>query len=141
MININSIRLGNYVHHNPSIWSYRNDDGVISNYGDELLEDCFQWEESDWQALNESTLFIEAINPIKITEDLLTKKCGWVMTDSNSAGKIFNYIKETGFIDEDLTIIYFAKENKFMRRNKEIKYLHKLQNLFYEIKDEELNIV
>jgi len=69
----NELRIGNWVYHNPNIWSYRNDDGVISNYG-EFNSDCFQWEESDWYAIGECTLdFEKCIKPIQLTEEWLVK--------------------------------------------------------------------
>jgi hypothetical protein len=69
MIKAGEIRIGNWFHHNVSVLSYRNDDGVI-NYPD----DNFQWSLEDWVAVSSGTLSLEkAVEPINLTEEWINK--------------------------------------------------------------------
>lgn len=86
MINPNEIRLGNWFHHNES-WSYRNNDLKAFN---------FQWEERDWYALAECTLFLENISSIPVTESIL-EEMGF----------------ESGELPDELVPIYFDEDCVF----------------------------
>lgn len=118
MIQPNEIRCGNLFHHNDN-WSYREKGGY------------FQWSESDWYALGESTLFIENVSPIQLTPEIL-EKCGF----------------ETPFIMKDSVkyldgVMIDLHNGKILLRDNhmiEIKYLHQLQNLYYALTGKELDI-
>lgn len=83
------------------------------------------------------TEYIDYLKPIHISEKWLLK-FGYSIDESNSAGKVFLFIKEVGFVNDDLKIIYFSKTGKFMRRSLEIKSVHQLQNSYFALVGEEL---
>jgi hypothetical protein len=108
--------IGNWVKHDPSEWSYRNNDNV------DLGNIYFQWEDRDWVALNECTLSIEALSAIPLTEEILLK-CESSLFIGYSHFKSYNINgMEVNFID-DKWIEYVSRV--------EIKYLHELQNIYY----------
>lgn len=80
--------------------------------------------------------------PIPLTEELLLK-CGYIIIDENEAGKAYNIVEVGKFINDDTMIVCFARgerAGKFFRKNKEVKSLHQLQNLYSELAEEELEI-
>ena len=108
------LRLGNYVEHDDS-WCYR---------GEDVTE--FQWSELDWYALGESTLMIEAVKPIPLTEEWLLK---------------FDFkFKELGF--ENLSVSYGLTSGDIHfvidRYYKKLDHVHQLQNLYHALTGEEL---
>jgi hypothetical protein len=72
MVNTTEIKINNWFIHKAE-WSYRNENHELDNKP-------FQWTDSDWYALGESILFIESIEPIKLSEDIL-QKCGLELMD------------------------------------------------------------
>jgi hypothetical protein len=70
MVDEKEIKIGNWFHHNAN-WCYRRDENETK-----MKDFLFQWNDSDWYALGESTLFLENISPILITEEILLK-CGF----------------------------------------------------------------
>lgn len=122
MISSTEIREGNWVHHSP-IWSYRNPD---------LKDIDFKWTDTDWYALGECTLNLEDLSPISLSETWLlrfkfnTDQITWWKGDFI----IGNYrdgfwLLPTGRIDE---------------RGTEIKYIHQLQNLYFLLTGEEIDL-
>ena len=109
------LRIGNLVSHNEE-WSYHN----------ELRTFEFQFTDSDWYALGESTLFIENIKPIPLTEEWLIK-FGFEKRyeDCFEYGK-FILNDEFIMMDIDITI--------------KCKHVHQLQNLYFALTGEELKI-
>ena len=142
MINANEIKVNNWFHHNVSFWSYRNEDGVISNHG-KFAEDCFQWNESDWYALGECTLSLEAVEPILLTEEWLLKS-GFELF--SFAGKVdraeFSKIigKEIAIFDIVLRAgdWWHSKIYGYCLGYKPIKYVHELQNLYFALTGSEI---
>ena len=126
---VNELRIGNWVYHNPSAWSYRNDDGVISNYSG-FNKDCFKWEESDWYALGESTLDISIIHPIPLTEEWLVR-FGFELNANKYRTNDSKLICHK-MIDVKIS---GSKYNL-----KHIKYVHQLQNLYFALTGEELKL-
>ena len=115
-LDVNDLMIGNWVKHDPSEWSYRNNDNV------DLGNIYFQWEDRDWVALNECTLSIEALSAIPLTEEILLK-CEGSLFIGDSHFKCYNINgMEINFID-DKWIEYVSRV--------EIKYLHELQNIYY----------
>ena len=135
MVNLNEIKLNNWFYHNPSEWSYRNDDGVISNHG-LFNADCFQWSENDWYALMECTLSIDAVEPIKSTKDWL------VNLGFEKCGEIYNFTNDLKyFIERDINNDFTLRS----RISKEescficsVKFVHNLQNAMFVLRNEEL---
>lgn len=115
-LDVNVLMIGNWIKHDPSEWSYRNNDNV------DLGNIYFQWEDRDWVALNECTLSIEALSAIPLTEEILLK-CEGSLFIGDSHFKCYNINgMEINFID-DKWIEYVSRV--------EIKYLHELQNIYY----------
>jgi len=115
-LDVNVLMIGNWIKHDPSEWSYRNNDNV------DLGNIYFQWEDRDWVALNECTLSIEALSAIPLTEEILLK-CEGSLFIGDSHFKSYNINgMEINFID-DKWIEYVSRV--------EIKYLHELQNIYY----------
>jgi hypothetical protein len=122
MIDIKELRIGNYAKHNDA-WSYR---GFVSEGF------LFQWEDRDWYALGECTLFIENVEPIELTEDILIK-CGFVKTYEEHhfySVKFSDYEQVNANIQGGVVYIH----------DREIKYVHQLQNIVYALSGNELNI-
>jgi hypothetical protein len=120
----NDLRIGNWVKHN-SEWCYR---------GEDVYD--FQWNESDWYALGECTLFLENIEPIPLTEEWFLR-FEFEKDDFCSA-----YIRYTL---NGLVIIHDLKNNIFLVDNFKnnlvyLKYVHQLQNLYFALTDKELEI-
>ena len=68
------------------------------------------------------------------------QELGYTLTDTNSAGNVWNIVKIGEFINEDFQIIYFNRTKEYKRRNLRIKYVHELQNLFFAVTGQELTI-
>jgi len=115
-LDVNVLMIGNWIKHDPSEWSYRNNDNV------DLGNIYFQWEDRDWVALGECTLPIEALSAIPLNEEILLKFEGFLFI-GDSHFKCYNINgMEINFID-DKWIEYVSRV--------EIKYLHELQNIYY----------
>lgn len=63
MIDLNQIRIGNWIHHNES-WSYRNEESKAHD---------FEWNDSDWYQLAECCLDEKDLSFIPLTEEWLNK--------------------------------------------------------------------
>ena len=124
MINANELRLGNWVHHNVSAWSYRNDDGVISNENDNFI-----WEDRDWYALGECTLSLDVIEPIKLTEEWFLK-----FGFKKEGGEYYNlFLKEFTIEVFGTKLPINDREYRLRSYGNELKlfYVHQLQNLYF----------
>jgi hypothetical protein len=117
VLDVNDLMIGNWVKHEPSEWSYRNNDNV------DLGNIYFQWEDRDWVALGECTLSIEALSAIPLTEEILLKCEGSLFIGYSHFKSYYNINGiNVNFID-DKWIEYVSRV--------EIKYLHELQNIYY----------
>jgi hypothetical protein len=131
----NELMLGNWVKHNPDEYSYRNS---YSNKSD--FKEYFQWEDSDWYALLECTLFMTAIEPIQLTEEILLKsgfvklKPQWSLSVGGES-LIYYLHEKSGFI-----IWYHGRLGYSLQQvirntiNPEctcFDKVHELQNIFY----------
>lgn len=119
----NELRLGNYVMYNSMVM-------IVSEIlspkprKDERYNNKYVIELFDGEGLIDATL--EEISPIPLTEEWLLK-----LGYNNN---IFKHIFEIGEF-------YFTKdEDSFFYNSSEIKYVHKTQNLYYALKEEELTI-
>ena len=126
-LDVNVLMIGNWIKHDPSEWSYRNNDNV------DLGNIYFQWEDRDWVALCECTLSIEALSAIPLTEEILLK-CGAVFPITllkdcyfEGFGPLHNHKSSEWFILVTGKRVY-------------IKYLHEFQNLFYILTKKHLQI-
>ena len=115
----NELRIGNLVSHNEE-WSYHN----------ELRTFDFKFTDSDWYALGESTLFIENIKPIPLTEEWLIK---FGFEKQNAMFYEFNKHQIRLIGDE---VPYWIDSSYITN----IKHVHQLQNLYFALTGEELKI-
>lgn len=130
MIQANELRVGNFYYHNAE-WSYREKESI------------FEWNDSDWYALGESTIFLSNVFPIPLTSEIL-KKCGFIRDDNDyDVGHIDYcewYEKEFPIIGKLITssngVYLFDEETDTLR----IKHLHQLQNLHFVLTGEELPV-
>lgn len=99
----------------------------------------------------------DRINPIPLTEDILLK-CGFEKGINDDYDIIYDFDKSGVYYCDQITITYntfdcciyilqqFSDENDEVHCNnsakiaRDIKYLHDLQNLFYDLTKTELNI-
>lgn len=136
----NELRIGNWVKHDPSIWSSRNYvDGVISNYG-KFNEDCFQWESSDWYALGECTLTFDSLSPIELTEEWLLG-LGFKKYDLDRF-RIQVYGEELpAYIATRIGSGYAElNRNGHCFKTCNCEYVHELQNLYFALTGLELKL-
>ena len=118
------LRLGNWVMHGNT-WCHRNENAGGGGYFE------FQWEYKDWYGLGESTMNIDDVEPILLTPS-------WVTAFGLAKWKDKNIWTKKG------VMIYSHSKHgicygKAASRTK-LKYVHQLQNLYFALKNEELNI-
>lgn len=85
---------------------------------------------------------IKEVKPIPLTEEWLIK-CGFSVTDENYAGKIYHIVKVGQFLNDDLMLVLWLRgerEGMIFRKSMQIKHLHQLQNLYFALTGEELEI-
>lgn len=85
-------------------------------------------------AISQLEMYVQGIE----LNDKNIQELGYTLTDTNSAGNVWNIVKIGEFINEDCQIIYFNKTKEYKRRNLRVKYMHELQNLFFAITGTEL---
>ena len=109
-MNIQELRIGNYVNH-------------VHKGNFKILKSHF------------ASILINFIHPIPLTEDILLK-CGFVVVANyHPEGKTYQF--------DDFTIMEHYKYLSYRGEglgNKYVQYLHQLQNIYYSIIGEELNI-
>lgn len=113
----NELRIGNYINGGgcPRIVISIEKDGCIS------------------EPIDNSTVdFSKGIEPIPLTEEWLVK-FGWELTPLNASFKRYN--RKSGFM-----IIEVYDDNKFWAEYIYVKYVHQLQNLYFSLTGEELEI-
>lgn len=93
--------------------------------------------DTDFDTLTPIGLF----KPIWLTEEWLMK-LGFEKLDENTAGCIWVIVRND-IVFDDLKITQWYKPNrpKFERRHFGIKYVHQLQNLYFALTGEELEII
>lgn len=124
------LRIGNWVTHTADDrWSYRSPEkGPYVQFN-------FQWEDRDWFAYGNSLINIDLLKPIPFTEEWLIK-IGFVRDYSFSLKhKNFTLYFDDGFFR--LCVGLYCEEAKSLVH---IKYVHQLQNLFFALTGEELQI-
>ena len=87
-------------------------------------------------AVSQLEMYVQGIE----LNDKNIQELGYTLTDTNSAGNVWNIVKIGEFINEDFQIIYFNRTKEYKRRNLRIKYVHELQNLFFAVTGQELTI-
>lgn len=132
MIQAEELRIGNWVEHKKE-WSHRSA-GIVAPFN-------FQWEDRDWYALGESTLGLDAVQPIPLTPEIL-EKAGFIFNDDADWFELKNWnpyvIKKgkTALLNDIFRLTTFKVDWNLA----ELKYLHQLQNLYYALTGEELKI-
>ena len=121
MITANELRIGNYVKY---IYSYL-DFSVISG---------LTYEVPHLDEITEFEPLYDEIEPIPLTDEWLLK-----------FGAKIVYVKETKYyVIDGLSFLYNGVDGYYMGLGKGfsvyVGYVHKLQNLFYEIRNKELKI-
>lgn len=120
MITSQELRIGNWVRHQP-VWSYRQDE-------EDMKEFDFQWADSDWYALGESTLNIDDVSPIPLTSEWLEKFGFEFLIDFSEDKDGHCYCELNGFK------LWESNPDKFYHLNSELlinfDYVHELQNFF-----------
>lgn len=117
---VNELRIGNYFRHGIG-WSYRSSP-------DNITPEICRWNRNDLYALGDGTLTEDLIKPLCITEDILLEfgftsnpyqdtyyKDGFILDCDNTRGTMILHYRET-----------------------EVRYVHRLQNLYFEVKNQEL---
>ena len=129
MIQANELRIGNWVQHLAG-WSYRSDKRPTMHF--------FQWNESDWYALGECTLWLEKVAPIPLTPEIL-EKAGFVKVNNSLNHDTPMYMNGRSGI----SLTYYKNCFNFEWKDYnsvQIHFVHQLQNLFRVLTGEELNI-
>jgi hypothetical protein len=127
------LRHGNWVHHNDN-WSNQNEDEKAHN---------FQWDaESHWYWIGECCLNLEKdIEPIPLTEEWL-EKLGFVSKykSCHDRWSLNGFALDQAPDEDDLGASIPAKQEFSYDWRLEVKYVHQLQNLYFSIKQQELEI-
>lgn len=123
MINIKELRIGNYV-------LYRENKAEISGISlDHISARTFYREAKTQTSVENTPLAIEYCNPILLTEKLLLK-CGFEKHQFGDAFIFYNPLLE---LDAHFRL-------KGVDYNIQVKYLHQLQNLYFFLTGEELEV-
>lgn len=122
MIELNEIRIGNYFEHDDS-WNYAGHKGI------------FQWSDRDWYALGESTMYLEGIKPIELTEGMLLI-CGFEVKPL-SMGLTFDRFR---FIWKETYKYWYVIDRYSQSYYTKIEFVHELQNFVFTLNGKELNI-
>ena len=120
MIDAKQIMIGNWFSHNEN-WNYCGHKGY------------FKFSESDWYAIGECTLFLEDADYIPLSEEILLK-CGFEKLAFSFNCERFHMTKQD---DTNKWFLAFNKNNAFICT---MRYLHELQNLYYLLTKQELEI-
>lgn len=127
----NELRTGNYILHNGEIIKLT---GVVGN--------TIHWGKSNFNAL---AFMCDCVKPIELTEEILLS-CGFTKAYHKLTGEhkhLPNYYNLNGF---KINIEYFNGSDEISSFEfdlypiLELKYLHKLQNLYFELETKELEI-
>lgn len=118
MIDVKELRIGNYV--KPI-----SNNGREGNIGTVFAINRYQVSVND----NNNPYDYHILEPILITEDIL-KKCNFVKQECDDTVVFYNRSME---LDANLCL-------KVGISNIEVKYLHQLQNLFFDITGKELEV-
>lgn len=126
MIDAKDIMVGNWFEHNAN-WCFRSPE--------DLKPFLFQWEERDWYALGECTMSLDDVSPIPLSPDIL-EKCGFENVYENKWANDLVEIQHYELGD------WYELLNGEERTNwtHQVKYVHQLQNLYYSLTNQELNI-
>lgn len=122
MIDIRELRIGNYVYLQNSKTPYK-----ITEIGYSEIEHP-RYEVSGISSGAVFRTYVENLNPIPLTEELLLK-CGF---EKHKWG-IITYYNPLLELDADFHL-------KSVDCNIQVKYLHKLQNLYFDLTGQELEV-
>lgn len=129
MIQANELMIGSWVRHKP-VWSYRQE-------GQEYKEFDFQWTETDWYAEGDCRISFDDIEPIPITEEWLLK-LGFEK-DGYNVDKTFYFEKDVIRIN-NYEGYFLDNPNEIVGKRLFIKYVHQLQNLYFALTQNELEL-
>lgn len=124
----NELRIGNYV----------KCDNLLCKVVEIYSEDIYCYDQ-----FGEDLYNIEYIQPIKLTEEVLAK-IGF-KKDGNNYSLVCGDIEVGYYIDKFKQVLYInvSREKRFYKnefRSYDVKYLHQLQNAYYCLTNEELEV-
>lgn len=126
------LRIGNWVCHNGN-WCHRNLSTPTN----------FQWAEYDWYAVGQCCMDLEDISPIPLTKEWLLK-FGFKRPSPNSPMWEINKAGE-GMVK--INYLYFTEYDHVTHKVYQttcslvcFRYVHQLQNLYFALTGEELEI-
>lgn len=136
MIKLNELRIGNLVYFGVLIVP------IKSIHIESFLEN----ETSVYVKLNDKLshycLDIKDVSPIPLTEEILLK-CGFEYDTINASGYLIKPLN-TKCIDGYSDYLYIEKNQEAVKirsvKDIEVKYLHQLQNLYFALTNEELEV-
>lgn len=113
----NELRIGNWVEHDNE-FSYRN------NPETSKIPYYFQWDAHDWYQISECGISLENIKPIPLTHEILVKN-KFNIGGPECVGIVYEMLEYPGYWEY---------------KGAKIKYVHQLQNLYFALAGEELQI-
>ena len=117
------IFINGYYIHNDS-WNACNHKGV------------FRWTSYEWYCLGEGTMDLKDVSPIPLTEEILLK-CGF---EKDYRGYFVDSYYGVVYIYKDEYDYYLDYNDSGRESRARINNLHQLQNLYFALLDEELEI-
>ena len=123
----NELRIGNLVNYNEG--------GIFKVIG--IYEFGLDVEDN----IEATYMEYENFHPISLTEERLLK-FGFSIINENSAGKEYGYVID-GVYSSALTFIHWKttkNAGKFFRGDLQLKYVHQLQNLYFALTGQELEV-
>lgn len=125
MIDAKDIMVGNWFQHNAN-WCFRSPEDVKPF--------LFQWEERDWYALGECTMSLDDVSPIPLSPDIL-EKAGF-----KYMGYGYKNLDHWRFFVSYHQGFHVCCEPEHTVPLCKCEHVHQLQNLYYSLTNQELNI-
>lgn len=122
MLKESEIRCGNYFTHNEN-WN---------SFGHKGL---FKWTSYEWYLLGECRIDLEDVSPVLLSEDILLKSGFLKKNNGIETHLCFGRFYWCSSCPTNIYIEYYSGEIEV-----ECKYLHQLQNLYFDVTNEELEI-
>jgi hypothetical protein len=147
MIDIRELRIGNYI----GYYSYNENDITIDKIKSIYFDDTTQIYKVELASgkYAHSNISLQGLVPIPLTEDILLK-CGFILTEKEGFSCSDDVQSDKGYSFKNFNIsmrdgrffmwIDIDEDHWYSFNMVEIKYLHRLQNIFFEHCNEELNI-
>lgn len=125
------LRVGNYYRYDQTKWNYADHKGN------------FKWSVRDWIALGESTMMLEDVDSIPLTEEWLLKFSAEKIEDNGGTYyslQIGNNLNLTINLEDKTPGIDLNWRAYGSQLWSKVDYVHQLQNTFYFLTGEELEV-